>query len=49
VGEQVSVGQPLRQAGTESDPDHVNPLAPTPTGVLTDPSNPTQNDEAPTG
>ena len=49
VGEKVSVGQPLPQEGPQSDPNLVKPVAPTETGVLTDPSNPTQNDVAPTG
>ena len=48
VGEQVAVGQPLPQAGTQDDPDEVNPVSAAETGILTDPSNPTQNDELPT-
>jgi hypothetical protein len=49
AGQEVSVGQPLPQAGQQGDPGQVNPLATAGTAILTDPSNPTQNDEAPTG
>jgi hypothetical protein len=49
VGEQVAVGQPFPQEGAQGDPDRVNPIATADTSILTDPSNPTQNDVAPTG
>ena len=49
VGEKVAVGQPLPQAGSQSDPDLVRPVAGVEDGVLADPSNPTEKDVAPTG
>lgn len=49
VGEQVAVGQAMPQAGAQSDIDSVKPLTTAGTGILSDPSNPTQNDAAPTG
>jgi hypothetical protein len=49
VGSQVAVGEALPQAGPQSDPNLVNPVPTAGTGILADPSNPTQNDEAPTG
>ena len=48
VGQQVTVGEPLHQGGPQGDPDAVNPMVTFETGILTDPTNPTQNDEAPT-
>jgi hypothetical protein len=49
VGDKVAIGQALPQAGSQGDPDRVNPLPTTETGMLPDPSNPRQNDTAPTG
>jgi len=49
IGERVSAGQALPQVGAQGDPSQVNPLATAGSGILNDPSNPTQNDEAPTG
>jgi len=49
VGEKVAVGQPVAQEGPQSDPERVNPVSSTESGVLADPSNPTQKDVAPTG
>ena len=48
LGHQVAVGEPLPQSGAQSDPDVVNPVVGPETGILSDPSNPTQNDEAAT-
>jgi hypothetical protein len=49
VVSQVAVGEALPQAGPQSDPNLVNLISTAGSGVLADPSNPTQNDEAPTG
>ena len=49
AGHEIAVGQPLPQVGEQGDPDLVNPLPTVGSGILTDPSNPVQNDAVPTG
>jgi hypothetical protein len=48
-GDSVAIGEALPQAGSESDPDQIDPLPTAGTGILPDPNNPSQNDVAPTG
>lgn len=48
LGQKVAVGEPLPQERAQNDPEIVNPITFAEHGLLTDPSNPAQNDEAST-